>query len=184
MKTKLITGPTSLPVTLEEAKAHLRVLHSDEDADIELKLNTAIEKAEEITNRQLGVATYEGYMDAWMPSAKLPKPPFVEVVKVEYVDADGVKKLMPDYEVDAVQDPSVIYLNNFPSDMRTTGFNNVIITYKCGYEEVPAKVKSWVLLYMATLYEHRENLVEGTIVSDSKSRYFDHLLDSVRVRPV
>lgn len=38
----LVTGPDETPVSLEEVKAHLRVLHNDEDADITSKLAGAV----------------------------------------------------------------------------------------------------------------------------------------------
>ena len=38
----LITAPTVQPVTLDEMKSHLRVLSTDEDADIETRLAGAV----------------------------------------------------------------------------------------------------------------------------------------------
>jgi len=184
MKHRVITAPTTLPVTLDEAKAHLRVLHSDEDADITIKLKAAIEKAEQRTSRQLGTATVEAYLDALQTAVKLPKTPLQSLTKVEYIDVNGATKTWDDWYVDDKAEPAVIYFDTFPTDINIDGVNNVTITYQCGHSETPDAIKSWVLLYTASLYEHREGIVEGTVVSDKKAQYFDHLLDSYRIIPL
>lgn len=186
MKTKVVIDPTSLPVTLEETKTHLKILHADEDSDITIKLKTAIEKAEERTNRQLGIATREGYLDQFCSLVKLSMPPLVSITKIEYKATDDTTKTLDtsSYYVDDKIDPAVLYFKSTPTDAKTDGVNNVTITYECGYSNIPNGIKSWILLYAATLYEHRENLVDGTVVSDRKAEYFDHLLDSHRVRPL
>ena len=184
MKLKVITAPTALPVTLDEAKSYYRVIGTDEDADITRSITAATEKAEQITNRQLKTATYEGYLDCFASSVKLPKPPFSSITKVEYIDVDGVTQLFTDFYVDNVEEPSVLYFRTTPSDVRTDEVNNVIITFICGYDTTPSAIQSWMLVYGLTLFENRENLVIGTIVSDDPKRYFDHLLDSYRIIPV
>lgn len=184
MKLKVITAPTALPVTLEEAKAFYRVIGTNEDADITRSITAAKEKAEQITNRQLKTATYEGYLDAFPSSVKLPKPPFSSITKIEYIDVDGATQTFTDFYVDDVAEPSVLYFNSTPTDVRTEEVNNVIITFICGYDTTPAAIQSWILIYGLTLFENRENIVIGTIVSDEPARYFDHLLDSYRIRPI
>lgn len=184
MKLKVITAPVALPVTLDQAKAHLKVLWNDEDADITIKLKTAIEKAEQITNRKLGVYTYKGYLDQFPSTVKLPNPPLVTLTSVEYIDTDGNAQPWTDWYVDEVSEPAVLYFNTLPTGVRSDNVNNVILTFDCGYATVPDSITSWILLYTATLYEHRENLVEGTVVSDKKAQYFNHLLDSYRIKPI
>lgn len=184
MKLKLITAPTALPVTLLEAQGFFRVIGSEYDADINRALSTATAKAEQITNRQLKTATYAGYLDAFKSSVVLPKPPLQTVVKVEYMDKDGVKQPFTDYYVDDVAVPSKLFFNSFPSDVKDGGVNNVMITFDCGYAEVPEAIKSWILTYALTLFENREQLVVGTIVSDEPSKFLKHLLDDYRVIPV
>lgn len=184
MKTKLITAPTSFPVTLLEAQSFYRVIGSENDAEITRSLAAATEKAEQITNRQLVTATYEGYLDAFKSKVVLPKPPFASVTKVEYIDTDGATQLWTDFYMDDVSEPAVLYFDSFPSDVKTDGVNNVIITYVCGYDEVPQAINSWILIYGLTLFENRENTVIGTSVDTSQKKYYDHLLDSYRIIPV
>jgi len=184
MKLKVITAPATTPVTLAEAKSFYRVLGSDADADITRSIEAATEHAEQITNRQLSTATYAGYLDGFVSSVKLPKPPLKSVDKVEYIDADGVTQTFTGFTIDDVSVPAVLYFNSTPAGVKTDGTNNVIVTFTSGYDKVPSAIQSWVLIYGLTLFENRENLVDGVSVNSDKEAYFDHLLDSYRIIPV
>jgi len=184
MKLKMITAPATLPVSLEEAKSFYRVIGTEQDADITRTLTAATEKAEQITNRQLVTATYDGYLDAFSSVVVLPKPPFGSVTKVEYIDVDGVTQVWTDFYLDDVIEPAVLYFNTLPTDVKADGVNNVVITFECGYSSVPDAITSWILIYGLTLFENRENLVDGVSVSSAKQGYFNHLLDSYRIIPV
>jgi len=184
MKLKLITPATETPVTLDEAKAFYRVLGTEEDADILRTVKAATEKAEQITNLQLNTATYEGHMDSFPASVTLPKPPLVSMTKVEYVDVDGVTQAFTDYTLDDIAYPAVLYFDSIPSDVKTGGVNNVIVTFESGYADVPDAIQSWVLIYGLTMFENRENIVIGASFSADGKQYYDHLLDSFRIVPV
>jgi len=183
MKLKLIAAPASLPVTIDEAKAFYRVIGTDEDDVITRSITAATEKAEQITNRQLVEATYEGYLDAFQSVVVLPKPPFVSVTKVEYIDVDGVTQVWTDFYMDDVIEPAVLYFDSFPSAVKTDGVNNVIITFVCGYETVPSLIESFILNYGLTRFENREGEVIGTIVNSDIADNVKHLLDSYRIIP-
>jgi len=68
--------------------------------------------------------------------------------------------------------------------VKTDGTNNVIVTFTSGYDKVPSAIQSWVLIYGLTLFENRENLVDGVSVNSDKEAYFNHLLDSYRIIPI
>jgi uncharacterized phiE125 gp8 family phage protein len=184
MKTKLIAAPATFPVTLEETKKFYRVIGTDQDTVITRTIGSATAKAEQITNRQFVIATYEGYLDCFKDAVKVPKPPLVSVDKVEYIDVDGVTQLWTDYTVDDVVEPAVIYFDSFPSDVKTEGVNNVIVTFQCGYTEVPEPVQDFILNYGLTRFENREGEVIGTIVNDEIASNVKHLLDDYRIIPV
>lgn len=183
MKLKMITAPTSTPVTLDEAKAFFRVIGTGEDAEITRVIKMATEQAENITNRQLNTATYEGYLDAFPVSVKIPKPPLVSVQKVEYIDVNGSTQAFTDYLVDDLVEPAVIKFNSTPTDVRDE-INSVIVTFQCGYTTVPASIQSYVLNAALTRFENREGEVTGTITDSSFADNVKKLLDSYRVRPV
>jgi len=184
MKTRNRSTAISLPVTLTEAKAFYRVIGTDQDVEITRTLSLATEKAEQITNRQIVRATMEAFCDTFKSSFAIPKPPLVSVTKVEYIDVNDAIQPWTDYYIDDVIEPAVIYFNTVPADVRTEGANNVIITYECGYAEVPESIKYFVLNYGLTRFENREGEVIGTIVNDDIAENVKHLLDDYRIIPV
>jgi uncharacterized phiE125 gp8 family phage protein len=183
MKLKMITAPTAMPVTLDEAKAFFRVVGTAQDAEITRVINMATEQAENITNRQLNTATYEGYLDAFPALVKIPKPPLVSVTKVEYIDVDGVTQSFTDFVVDDKVEPAVLRFDSVPTDVKDE-INSVIVTFQCGYATVPASIQSYVLNTALTRFENREGEVVGTITDSSFGANVKKLLDSYRVIPV
>ena len=165
MKKKVISVSETMPISLEDVKGHLRVLHSDEDALIADYFKAAVAKAEEITNRSLYSRVVEIITEE--TETRLPMSP---VQEIESVTLNGVENA---YTIDDYMDPPVI----------TTDIGSKI-RYTAGYIDIPANIRAWIYLYTATLYENRENIVDGASVNVAKAQYFDHLLDSIRVIPL
>lgn len=65
MPMQLITPPAGEPVSLQEAKAHLRVDFDDDDGLIQALIAAARQAAETITNRQLMSARWKLVMDSF-----------------------------------------------------------------------------------------------------------------------
>lgn len=190
MSLKLITAPTSEPVTLAEAKAHLRVEIADDDLLIGSMITAAREAAEHITQRSLMLQTWELALDAFPSPAygiRLPKPPFVSISAVSYIDADGELQTMPeaDYQVGQHSEPASLrpaYGTAWPAARNQA--DAVIVRYVAGYPDasrVPAQVKAWMLLRIGTLYENRESIVNGTISQDLAGRFVGGMLDAYKV---
>jgi len=175
VKLKLITPLTAQPVSLDEAKLYLRVLHNDEDFLIESFIKAAVDKAEQITGRALSVRTYELYKNK-VENTELPYPPLRAVNAVEVKDGDTYKAV--EYVLDDKATPAVIYIDG----QDCSDINCFKITFECGYDSVPEAIKQWILVQVATLYEHRSMVETGTIISKMPRTFVDHLLDSYRVR--
>lgn len=109
----LVTGPALEPVSLIEAKSHLRIDASttDYDAEITAWIIAARRWAEGHTGRPIGQQTWKltldtwpGQCDRWGPgrweslpyrdAILLPKPPVTAVSSIEYVDVDGVTQTL------------------------------------------------------------------------------------------
>lgn len=90
---RLITPPASLPVTLQAAKAWLRVDHPDEDATVSALIaaaTSALDGRGGILGRALEPQTWELALDAFPASEiRLPLGPVASVTSVAFTAADG-----------------------------------------------------------------------------------------------
>lgn len=188
MGLKLKTAPIELPVTLIEAKAHLNILSTDDDILIESLIGVATEQAEEITNRQLMRATYEMTMEILPERFELKKPPLGAVEKIEYIpDGSNIYSLLDPsfYVVDGTVEPAVVVKHRDMSYPAISWMPNAVrVTYSAGYADaasVPKSIKQWMLIRIATLYEHREEIVVGMSVTPIQNNYNDYLINKYRV---
>jgi uncharacterized phiE125 gp8 family phage protein len=173
-RVKVITGPSSEPVTLAEAKLHLREDGDDQDSVINTFIGAATAHCEAFLGRALISRTLDYFIDAF-PSdnkpAKLPLPPLISVTGVFYTDADGVEQEFTDFETDTAHEPGRIYLApsvSWPTPRDSEA--SVRIRYRAGYVDtdpspdtgsVPDDIKAAILLTIGTLYENRETIVIG-----------------------
>ncbi len=163
---KLITEPTTEPVTLAEAKSHLRVVTSADDADITRYITAAREQVELITRRALVTQTWELVLQAFpaTDTIKLPKAPLQSVTSIKYTLLDGTVNTFDasNYLVDTVSQPGRIrlrYDKAWPGD-ELQEINGVVIRFVAGYglaAAVPMWAKQAILLYVGDFYENRED---------------------------
>ena len=188
MPLQLVTPPTSEPVSLVEAKLHLRVDVDDDDALIGSLIAAARQSAETLTGRQMITARWKLVLDAFpCQIILLAKCPVQSVVNIQYLDMNGMSQTMPliDYVVDTACEPARItpvFGKTWPSTLPQIGA--VTITFDAGYgaaSAVPEGIKSWIKLRVGSLYAHREEmsiLMRGRI---DPLPFVDGLLDPYRV---
>lgn len=167
-------APASEPVTLAEAKLHLRVEVSDDDDLITGLLKAARQYAETVTGRQLMQATWRLNLDAWPDDdeIRVPKPPLQSVSSITYVDTAGATQTVAasDYQVDANSEPGRIvpaYGEVWPA-VRDQ-LNAIAVTYVAGgaaASSVPEGIKAAIKLLLAHWYETREAVITGTIATE------------------
>ena len=160
--------PTAEPVTLAEAKIHLRVDNNDEDTYITNLIIGARQMVETHTNRALVDTTFVYKINAFPPSGfvdsrvLLPRSPLDSVSSVTYLDTNGDSQTLATsvYEVDTSSLPGRIRLKFAQSWPNTRLHPEVItITFIAGYgaaSAVPASVKTAVKMIVNDLYEHPE----------------------------
>lgn len=165
MNYSIATAPTAEPVSLADAKAHLRTIPGDtsEDAYVIAPLITAArEYCENITGRAFAAQTIEAYPDRFAPIIELPRSPVISVTSVVYTDADGNEATMDagDYLVDSGR----IAFKKIPS-FNPAMLNPIKITYTAGFESVPRTVRQAMLLLIGHWYENRDAVVVGAVAS-------------------
>lgn len=166
---KITTAPASEPVSLTEAKLHLRIDHSTEDSLITSHIETARQIAEDISGRAFFNRTLTATLDCWPASGiiKLPSAPLVSVTSVKYTDEDGAQSTWAssNYIVDTQNEPGRIVFTSdstLPS-VTLQEVNGIEIVYVAGYgtntDDIPERYKQGMLLLIGHLYENRETVI-------------------------
>jgi uncharacterized phiE125 gp8 family phage protein len=172
---KLVTPPEVEPVTLEEAKAHLRLDSDADDAYVSALITAARERVELFLRRALITQTFECTLDGFpaSPVIDLPRPPLQSVESIKYIDTAGkVQTLAPgDYVADASSNEIgrvALAWNRFWPVTRCS-INSVVIQFTAGYgdasEDVPQAIRQGILIEVSNLYENREDVVVGQNIS-------------------
>jgi uncharacterized phiE125 gp8 family phage protein len=169
-----VEAPALEPLTLDQVKSDRGITHDLHNDDLAMYIQAARESAESKTGRALidqkwqQVFSNIGQADSALPLIRWPVKSIDSVtINGETVDHTGFEFLPGD--------DSVISSKQFIGQ-------RVVVTYSAGYgnaTEVPAMVKKWMLATIGSMYEHRETMVLGTVVS--RVSYIDSLLSPLRI---
>ncbi|MDQ3039400.1 MAG: head-tail connector protein, partial [Pseudomonadota bacterium] len=98
-----LTAATTEPVSLAEAKAHLRLTHASDDVLLGRQITSARQYVELATGRALAAATYRLVQSAFDNPVELPLWPVSAVTAVSYLDEGNVRIVLsaPSYLFDA-----------------------------------------------------------------------------------
>lgn len=174
MALTLVTAPAVEPITLDDAKRHLRVDHSDEDGHILGLIASARNWAENYTRRafitQTWAATYDGFPRVF----HVERPPLQSVVAASFTyDYDGTHTQVPTsvYDVDTDSEPGRVYEaygQSWPTPRIIQ--NSVRLRFVAGYgdapEDVPAQIRHALRLMVSHFHENREPVIVGASVVD------------------
>lgn len=178
MAYKIITAATTEPISLVEARNHLRVepfgspeVHPD-DAQIEMFISAAREWCEQYTGRALAVQTIEMALDAFPDDdIELPLTPTTSITYVKYVNTAGSEITLSNdyYALDDYSKPNwLLLLQGYEWPETSDGANSVKIKMVVGNttSNIPKPIKAAMLLIIGNLYENRqEDLVGGSRVT-------------------
>ncbi len=178
-----IGAPEAEPVTLEEAKRHLRLVdtiatvieaedpeegqaiitsHPDDDY-IKNLITAAREWGEAFQGKSWIIRTITAYLDEWPACPlNLAMGPVKEIVAISYITPDGIEVdiapseywLSPDGALCFKRQPAVQLRKKF----------GVKVVYKTGYGDasvVPMRCKQAMLLMIGHWYENREEVIVG-----------------------
>ena len=170
-----LQAPAGAPVSVEDAKLHLRIDGDAENVTIERLVKAATSNAERLTNRafitQRWALTLDRFPGGNQP-IKIPLPPLKSVEAIKYFDSADAEQTLPasDYVVDPtglVGKVQPAWQKSWPA---TSGRPMAVrIEFTAGYGEaaaVPADIVSAILLLVGSLDQNREAVVIGTIVNE------------------
>lgn len=197
------TPPVEEPISLADAKLHLRVRNTAEDSLVSLWITTARAHVEDVCERALmpqrWTQTRDDFprpFDTFIGAFKrarlatlgveLPHPLAIElrggnvteIVSFSYVDLDGEEQTLDsgDYTFDA--DRALVY--PLPGDTWPRTVGPVRIEYAVGYadaDHVPAPLRAAMLLMLGDLYENRKaNSIEAGVTAVVTNPTVDRLL--------
>lgn len=176
---KVTVQPTAHPVTLAEAKAHLKVEHTADDSYITALIGAATKMAETCTNRIFTTRTILQRLDEWPGMTIYPNVvPVISVVSIKYRDANGVLQTVPntDYDTDDTEPYRIRTKTQWPDTNNVIG--NIELTYQAGYGQsaslTPEPIRHAILLIIGDMYENRQDS-QRTLPTAS-----EHLLNPYR----
>ncbi|MEL7544087.1 MAG: head-tail connector protein [Pseudomonadota bacterium] len=171
----LVDAPAREPLTVAEAKLHLRLDTDDDDALIASLIGAARMHLERLLGRAFISQTWLETRDCW-PSHSAPvllaRAPVQDIVEVRIVDREGSATVLPeeDYFLDAVSAPSRLARlasGVWPPPGR--GINGIEIEFVAGFgddvDDVPAPLRQALLMLVCDWYETRQPVDFSSAVS-------------------
>ncbi len=164
-------APAVEPLTLEEAKLHLRIepRQSEDDGLIKRLIAAARQRAESFSGRALIRQSWELQLDGFPRGAvDVPRPPLESVAAVEYIDEAGRRQSLDaeNYSVDTASEPGRIspaWGRSWPP--ARAGANVVRARFTAGYgatpTDVPEDIRHALLLIVGSFYEYRQDAAWG-----------------------
>lgn len=172
----LITPASTLPISLVDAKAHLRVTHSSHDDLITAIIWGACRQFENRSNEVLSAQTWDLVLKQSEVGDRVEwfKYPVTTITSVSYYDSDDSLKTVSsdDYTLFINGKPASIIFDDVPTTYDRD--DSMAIRFAAGYTTLPLDIKQAVLATVFRLYEN-----PGDPVSEKVS-YFDKVVRDYR----
>lgn len=166
------TAPTTEPLSLDEAKAHCRIIGDDENDYLTSLISAARSHVETVTSRAVWTQTLRLTLDEFPACGviELQRPPIQSLTSVTYVDYAGATQTLATtfYTSDILSEPARIVLNDGQSWPTTyVQPHPITVQFVAGWTAVtaPPVLKHVLRLLVGHWYAMREPVVVGTIVA-------------------
>lgn len=183
-----ITAASILPVTLDQAVAHLRVASSDENAYIQSLIAVAAELVENATGRALLSSEWTIVSNTWPSGNFLPVTiaPVDSIESISYY-ADGETTITElsdsEYSLATLTQPAqVIFADSFSRPSLANRPDAVQVNFVAGAtaaKDIPPTLRHAVLLVIQNFYDRRAAVED--VKFDELPFGLRHLLESNRV---
>ena len=189
MTAALITPPAIEPVSLVDAKAHLRVEITDDDDLIGALITAARLHVEAATRRVMINQSWRIYRDDWPKSGMIDLriSPLRSVDAVIVYDVDGSPTTLSPttYQVDLTSVPARLVLKQpVATVMPGQLINGIEVDVTAGYGasgvSVPQPLQLAMMMLVTRWYESRDGAAMGSVPS-SIAQGFDALIEPFRV---
>ena len=169
MANVLITPPALEPLTLVEAKAHLRLDTTDEDDLVTALIVSARHVVERETRRALVTQTWRVVLDAWPDpdTFKIPLAPFISLIAIRTYDAANAATALAasTYYVDAQPGAARVRFTTQPTNpgRAIAGVElDVVAGYGAAAASVPEPLRLAMRLLVARWFEARGDAAADT----------------------
>tara|TARA_R110002167_G_scaffold21190_2_gene77250 strand:+ start:1183 stop:1758 length:576 start_codon:yes stop_codon:yes gene_type:complete len=186
---QVITAATTYPVSLTEAKLHLKVDITTDDTLITNLIIAATQVSEEYTNRFFINTVVNQTCSNFNELKELYKSKVSAVTHVKYYDTDNAQQTLAasNYVVNNEYEPCQINIDvdgTFPSI--ADRIDAVECKYTVGYgaaSDVPYTIKTSILLTIGNWYENRMSVITGRTTTELPQSAM-WLLDTYKVQVV
>lgn len=178
MDVSLKTAPVERMVTLDQAKAQLRVPSAFTDDDdyingLILSAESYVDGRDGILGRAVVSQTWAGTLDFVFPDQiEVPLPPLQSVLSIKYIDGDGVEQTLASTEYQVIKnvEPGLIvpaFGKSWPAVRAQR--QAITVEFVAGYggaAAMPEKIKQMILYLVSHWYIQRVPVNVGNIVNE------------------
>lgn len=175
--TNIYTAAAAASVSTVNAKAHLKVEHSNDDTLIDGYVTAAEREVEAYTNRTMISTVYDLYLtDFPVNGIVLPFSPVTAIASIKYYDTNNVQQTWAstNYHYNIYEEPTVIRYVDTAPDVYEDRSDAVVIRFTAGYANaaaIPAPLVQAIKLLMADLYENRVDVPREAFTAWQRRSY-------------
>lgn len=187
----LSTAATVKPLTVDEAKAHLRIDHDDEDAMVGALIDAAVSHVDGYTGilgRALLTQTWRQDFGQFGDRMRLRVGDVISITSVTYYDQDNAQQTLASTVYTTLTDEIGAFLTRKPDQDWPSVYDRpdaVRVTWSAGYGaaavNVPMAIRQALLLLIGHWYENRE-AVSATSMSEMPMAVMSLLRPYRRIR--
>lgn len=176
-----ITPPAALPVSLDLAKANMRVDGDDMDALITSWIKGVVAALEHEIGQCLIEQTWRVMVDSFPAALELPHP-VMSVTSVKYFDVDGTEQTLDPaaYRLWRARYRSALMPPRGGAWPETLADTDVTVEVVCGYgaapDDVPENVQLYILAKLVEQFDPATRMERDTV----QSAFVARLLDACR----
>jgi uncharacterized phiE125 gp8 family phage protein len=164
-----VDAPSPEPLSIGQAKSHLRIDGMDEDALLNSLIAAARSHLENACALRFARRTNVTLKcDAFADLARLPEAPVASVASISYVDTDGASQTLSTsvYELRADGVEAAIVLKTGQQWPAVQPGSRITVTATIGYDTPPAEIVLAMSMLVAHFYDNRSAVNVGNITSE------------------